>query len=68
MIKLAEIEVNYQPVAPDPGRSCKNCKHFKPGSENGNAGECFGHEVHATGTCNFFTPKGDKMPAEMAVK
>jgi len=47
-------EVNYQAVSPDPSRACRNCKHFEASAEDATIGGCFGHEVSAEGTCNFF--------------
>lgn len=50
-------EVNYKPMADDPQKSCRQCKHFK--AEGEEMGDCFGHKVLAKGTCNFFEPKSE---------
>lgn len=47
-------EVNYQPVSPDESKSCTHCKHFETEVAGAEVGKCFGHEVVAKGTCNFF--------------
>lgn len=59
---MAEMDVQYQPVAPDPERSCKNCKHFEADFESGGAGKCFGKDVSAEGTCNVFEAKDEENP------
>lgn len=48
-------KVDYKPISPDPKKSCLNCKHFNP--TDGGMGECFGHKVAETGTCNYFEQK-----------
>ncbi|NQU99539.1 MAG: hypothetical protein HQ538_02275 [Parcubacteria group bacterium] len=52
---MDEKDVNYQPEAPDPSKSCASCKNFEAGSEG--MGKCFGKDVTDKGTCNFFEPK-----------
>ncbi|MGD1119498.1 MAG: hypothetical protein ABR886_08425 [Dehalococcoidales bacterium] len=37
------------------GKTCADCKHFQ--SEGDGLGKCFGHEVSAKGSCNFFEAK-----------
>jgi hypothetical protein len=37
-----------------PGRTCAECKHFEADPKTGGLGKCFGYEVSATGSCNFF--------------
>lgn len=54
--KCGTQDVNYQQPAPDPEKSCGNCKNFKPEPEGGQ-GDCFGHKVSTNGTCNFFEVK-----------
>lgn len=54
---MADIEPNYQPQSPDPERACKNCKNFTPKEGDEGKGDCFGHEVGAEGTCDFFEMK-----------
>ena len=48
-------DVNYKPVADDPAKSCNACKHFQV--KDCDKGDCFGHEVLAKGTCNYYEPK-----------
>jgi len=48
-------EVNYVPSSPDPEKACTKCQNFTPTTEG--EGNCFGHKVLASGTCNFFTAK-----------
>lgn len=59
VISVADQDVNYQPVAPDATKSCSSCSNFKLNQEKPGMGDCFGHEVVATGTCNFFAPKAE---------
>lgn len=54
---MTEVDPKYQPIAPDPAKSCKNCKHFEAEAEEFEVGKCFGNEVSAKGTCNYFEPK-----------
>ena len=48
-------DVQYKPIAENSAKSCTNCKNFQ--SETEGIGKCFGHDVSAKGTCNFFTSK-----------
>lgn len=52
---MDEKDINYQPEAPDPNKSCAKCKNFE--AEKEGMGKCFGHEVIDKGTCNFYAPK-----------
>ena len=40
----------------EPGRTCADCKHFEA-EQGSEIGKCFGHEVKAEGSCNFFEAK-----------
>ncbi len=40
------------------GKTCADCKFFK--SKGNGMGECYGHEVLASGSCNIFVPKAEK--------
>jgi len=48
-------KVDYKPIADTPSKSRASCSHFEPKEEG--TGTCFGHQVSASGTCNFFEPK-----------
>ena len=39
------------------GRTCAECKHFEEVSRNSGIGKCFGHDVKAEGSCNYFESK-----------
>jgi len=49
--------VQYKKVAPDPAKSCTNCKHYQASAEDEKIGECFGHQVQAQATCEYFETK-----------
>ena len=51
-------DVGFKPVADDNSKACKECSVYaekEPGK-----GDCMGHEVPETGTCNYFAPKAEK--------
>lgn len=50
-------DVNYKPVADDPAKSCNACNHFQV--KDCDKGDCFGHEVLAKGSCNYYEPKSN---------
>jgi len=50
------MEVKYTPQG-EPGKTCVDCKFYKPKPDNPGKGDCFGHEVVAQGSCNMFQPK-----------
>lgn len=54
---MAEMDPHYQPKSPDPEKACNNCKNFEPNEGAEGVGNCFGHEVSAEGTCDFFETK-----------
>jgi len=39
----------------EPGRTCADCKQYQDKGDG--KGECFGHEVSAQGSCNYFEAK-----------
>jgi len=49
-------DVNYTPEGPE-GKTCAGCINFKPDESDPEKGICFGHEVIATGSCNFLKKK-----------
>lgn len=46
-------DVKYD-VNGQPGKQCKDCSEFTAHADDAAKGDCHGHEVVATGTCNFF--------------
>lgn len=50
------MEVKYTPQG-ESGKTCADCKFYTPKPDNPEKGDCFGHEVEATGSCNMFQPK-----------
>lgn len=49
-------EVNYTPNGPA-GKTCLECTNYQADASNPDIGKCFGHDVVATGSCNFFQAK-----------
>lgn len=47
-------EVGYSTAGPA-DKQCANCKNYK--SQDADYGDCFGHKVVATGSCNYFTQR-----------
>ena len=47
------MDVKYTPNGP-PGQTCADCAMFAPDRKNKFMGSCFGHEVLAAGSCNYF--------------
>lgn len=41
----------------EPGRMCRDCRHFEEDSNMEGIGKCFGHDVKAEGSCNYFEKK-----------
>jgi len=50
------MEVKYVPKGEE-GKTCADCKHFERDIDMQGMGKCFGHEVMAEGSCNFFEPR-----------
>jgi hypothetical protein len=50
------MEVKYVPKG-EKGKSCADCKNFQDEKKGLGIGSCFGHQVQAEGSCNFFEPK-----------
>lgn len=50
------MDIKYIPKGEE-GKSCKDCKHFDRDNNMQGMGKCFGKEVLAEGSCNFFEPK-----------
>jgi hypothetical protein len=50
------MEVNYVPQG-EKGRTCADCKNFEAEIKSQGVGKCFGKEVAAGGSCNFFEAK-----------
>ena len=50
------MEVNYVEKG-EKGKTCADCKNFEPEDPSSEIGKCFGHEVKAEGSCNFFEPR-----------
>ena len=50
------MDIKYIPKGEE-GKSCADCKHFERDSNMQGMGKCFGKEVLAGGSCNFFEPK-----------
>lgn len=48
-----EVKVKYE-VNGEAGKQCKDCSMFKTHSDNLAKGDCQGHEVSVTGSCNLF--------------
>ena len=48
------MEVHYTPKGPK-GKTCNVCRNFKP--TGGIKGSCYGHDVIATGSCDYFKSK-----------
>jgi len=53
-IKGDYMEVKYVEKGKK-GKTCADCKHFE--DQDDGMGKCFGHEVMAEGSCNYFEPK-----------
>ncbi|MFH1427015.1 MAG: hypothetical protein ABIG60_00585 [Patescibacteria group bacterium] len=47
-------DVGYS-VSGEEGKQCQNCKYYQ--MINGYEGNCFGHKVLASGSCNQFLVK-----------
>jgi hypothetical protein len=47
------MDVEYVPNGPE-GKTCAECVNFRPNPEDSSEGICFGREVVAAGSCNFF--------------
>jgi len=52
--EVSNMDVKYTEKGKQ-GKTCADCKHFQ--SEDDGLGKCFGHEVSAKGSCNFFEAK-----------
>jgi hypothetical protein len=39
------------------GKTCADCRNFQDEIKGKGIGKCFGKEVQAAGSCNFFQPK-----------
>lgn len=39
------------------GKTCLDCKHFERDVNMEGVGKCFGNEVKAEGSCNYFETK-----------
>jgi hypothetical protein len=50
------VEINYVQKG-EKGRTCADCKNFQKETEGQGIGKCFGKEVQAAGSCNFFEAK-----------
>ena len=54
MLKGENMDVKYVEKG-EKGKTCADCKHYE--DEGDGMGKCFGHEVMAAGSCNYFDPK-----------
>ena len=54
IFKADDMDVKYVEKG-EKGKTCADCKHYEDEGEG--MGKCFGHEVMAAGSCNYFDPK-----------
>jgi len=47
-------DVGYNATGPV-GRQCADCKNYQ--SQDADYGDCFGHKVMTSGSCNYFIKK-----------
>jgi hypothetical protein len=49
-------DVGYVENGPE-GKTCADCKHFKPNADDKTMGTCSGYDVSAFASCNYFELK-----------
>jgi hypothetical protein len=49
-------DVGYVENGPE-GKTCADCKHFKPNADDKTTGTCSGYDVSAFASCNYFELK-----------
>jgi len=50
------MDVQYV-TSGEENKTCADCKNFEKENHEQNTGKCFGQDVLAGGSCNFFEPK-----------